>query len=131
MSLCLLSLSSAMFRRQLFEEIGDFDPDLPVCEDYDLGIRIALRYPYHFLPQPLIIKRGGHSDQLSRKYWGMDRWRVQALEKALLLAETPADRDLIRAEIVNKSRILLQGFWKRGKEKEADYYRKKILEYSL
>lgn len=129
--LCLLSLSSAMFRRQLFEEIGDFDPDLPVCEDYDLGIRIALRHPYHFLPQPLIIKRGGHSDQLSRKYWGMDRWRVQVLEKALLLAETQSDRDLIRTEIVKKSRILLNGFLKRGREAEADYYRKKILEYSL
>mgnify|MGYP000050083309 CR=1 FL=1 len=129
--LCLLSLSAAMFRRQLFEEVGDFDQSLPVCEDYDLGIRIALRHPYHFLPQPLIIKRGGHPDQLSRKYWGMDRWRVQVLEKALRLTETPEDRDLIRSEIVKKCQILLNGFLKRGRKAEADYYQKKILEYSL
>lgn len=129
--LCLLSLSSAMFRRQLFEEVGNFDPSLPVCEDYDLGIRIALRHPYHFLPQPLIIKRGGHPDQLSRQFWGMDRWRVQVLEKALLLAEAPEDRDLILAEIVKKCQVLLHGSLKRGRKAEADYYQKKILDYSL
>ncbi|MCR4395372.1 MAG: glycosyltransferase [Candidatus Saccharicenans sp.] len=128
--LCLLSLSSALFRRQLFEELGDFDESLPVCEDYDLGIRIALRHFYHFLSRPLIIKRGGHSDQLSRQYWGMDRWRVQALEKALRLAETPADRDLIKAEIIKKCQVLINGFLKRGQRAEADYYLKKILEYS-
>ncbi|MCX8159378.1 MAG: glycosyltransferase [Candidatus Saccharicenans sp.] len=124
--LCLLSLSSAMFRRQLFEEIGEFDEDLPVCEDYDLGLRIALRHPYHFLPVPLIIKRGGHPDQLSKKYWGMDRWRVQALEKALKLATSEADRSLIRAEIVNKSRVLAAGFLKRNCRPEADFYLRKI-----
>lgn len=128
--LCLLSLSSAMFRRQLFEEIGKFDESLPVCEDYDLGLKIALRYPYHFLPAPLIIKRGGHPDQLSKKYWGMDRWRVQALEKALELATTEADRALIRAEIVRKCQVLVSGFLKRGSREEADYYQQKIQMYS-
>lgn len=129
--LCLLSLSSAMFRRQLFEEIGEFDESLPVCEDYDLGLRIALRYPYHFLPVPLIVKRGGHPDQLSKKYWGMDRWRVQALEKALALAPGEEDRLLIRAEIVKKCRVLVAGFLKRGAQEEADYYQKKIQIYSV
>ncbi|RFT15881.1 MAG: putative N-acetylgalactosaminyl-diphosphoundecaprenol glucuronosyltransferase [Candidatus Saccharicenans subterraneus] len=129
--LCLLSLSSAMFRRQLFEEIGEFDESLPVCEDYDLGLRIALRYPYHFLPVPLIIKRGGHPDQLSKKYWGMDRWRVQALEKALALATGEGDRSLIRAEIVKKCQVLVAGFLKRGAREEADYYQKKIQIYSV
>jgi glycosyltransferase involved in cell wall biosynthesis len=39
--LCLISLSSALFRREVFEKIGSFDEDLPVCEDYDFGIRLA------------------------------------------------------------------------------------------
>lgn len=128
--LCLLSLSSAMFRRRLFDEIGEFDESLPVCEDYDLGLRIALNYPYHFLPSPLIIKRGGHPDQLSKKYPGMDRWRVQALEKALRLAGSEEDKSLIRAEIVRKSQVLAGGFLKRGCREEAEYYQKKIQEHS-
>ena len=37
-----------------------------------------------FLDEPLTIKYGGHDDQLSKKYWGMDRFRVKALEKLIL-----------------------------------------------
>lgn len=120
--LCLLSLSSALFRRKLFAEIGNFDESLPVCEDYDLGLRIALRYPYHFIPSPLIIKRGGHPDQLSRKYWGMDRWRIHALEKALQSNPSPEQAGLIKAEIQKKCEVLVKGFQKRGKIAEAEYY---------
>lgn len=126
--LCLLSLSSAMFRRQLFEEIGFFDESLPAAEDYDLGIRAAHRYPIHLIERPLIIKRGGHSDQLSHKYWGMDRFRIKALQKALSLQLTPEQERLVRLEIIHKAQILVQGFQKRGKNKEAIYYKQLIQE---
>jgi len=129
--LCLLSLSSALFRRKLFTEIGVFDESLPVCEDYDLSLRIALRYPYHFISTPLIIKRGGHADQLSRKYWGMDRWRIIALEKALQKALTAEQARLIKAEIQRKCEVLISGFEKRGKLAEAEYYRRIKEKYRL
>lgn len=120
--LCLISLSSALFRREVFEEIGKFDENLPACEDYDFGIRLAQKYPVYFLPQALILKRGGHPDQLSRKYWGMDRFRIQALEKALLLELSSGQQKLVKQEIVKKCRILVNGFKKRKKEKEAKKY---------
>jgi len=119
LSLCLISLSSALFRREAFEEIGKFDEELPVCEDYDFGIRLAHRYPVYFLAKPLIIKRGGHPDQLSKKFWGMDRFRIRALEKALHLPLTSDQELLVRQEIVKKCRILVEGFRKRNKEEEA------------
>lgn len=120
--LCLLSLSSALFRREVFDEVGNFDETLPVCEDYDFGIRLASRYPIHLVTNPLIIKRGGHRDQLSRQYWGMDRFRVQALEKALSLGLTSEQERLVREEIVKKSRILVQGFAKRKNLGETRRY---------
>ena len=120
--LCLLSLSSALFRKDVFEKIGKFDEELPACEDYDFGIRLAQKYPIYLLPKPLIIKRGGHSDQLSGKYWGMDRFRVKALEKAIHLPLTPHQEMLVRQEIVKKCRILVQGFKKRKKISEAQKY---------
>ena len=120
--LCLLSLSSALFRKDVFEKIGKFDEELPACEDYDFGIRLAQKYPIYLLPKPLIIKRGGHSDQLSGKYWGMDRFRVKALEKAIRLPLTPHQEKLVRREIVKKCRILVQGFKKRKKISEAQKY---------
>ena len=83
--LCLISLSSALFRKEAFEKVGLFDEGFPVCEDYDFGIRLTFRYPVYFLTRPLIVKRGGHEDQLSQRYWGMDRFRIKALEKALTM----------------------------------------------
>jgi len=120
--ICLLSLSSALFRRRLFDEIGGFDEDLPACEDYDLGLRMAARYPVSFLPEPLIVKRGGHADQLSKKYWGMDRFRVRAMEKLLAGDLTPEQRGLVEREMTTKCRVLINGFRKRGNTAEAEKY---------
>jgi glycosyltransferase involved in cell wall biosynthesis len=121
--LCLLSLSSCLFRREVFAEVGVFDEELPVCEDYDLGIRLAHTYPVHLITRPLIIKRGGHPDQLSRRYWGMDRFRVQVLEKTLRLDLTADEARLVKKELARKSRILIQGFIRRGNRVEAERYR--------
>lgn len=128
--LCLISLSSALFRREVFEKIGSFDEDFPVCEDYDFGIRLAHRYPVYFLTRPLIVKRGGHEDQLSQRYWGMDRFRIKALEKSLSMDLSPHQRGLVLAEIVKKSRVLANGFAKRGKTADAEKYRKLIDVYT-
>lgn len=121
--LCIISPSSVMLRREVFEEVGGFDESLPVCEDYDLWLRIAARMPVAFIPEKLIVKRGGHDDQLSRRFWGNDRFRVQALLK--LLKETPLDLEqqrATRAELAAKCAILEQGFRKRKKHEEAAYY---------
>jgi glycosyltransferase involved in cell wall biosynthesis len=128
--LCLITLSSALFRREVFEKIGPFDEDFPVCEDYDFGIRLAYRYPVYFFTRPLIVKRGGHEDQLSQRYWGMDRFRIKALEKALSMELSPHQRNLVQEEIIKKSRVLVKGFVKRGKTAEAEKYRELIEKHS-
>jgi len=83
LELCLVSPSAVIFKRSLFNEIGEFDEDLPVCEDYDYWLRVSLKYPVGLIKKYGIIKYGGHSDQLSQKYWGMDRFRIQSLEKII------------------------------------------------
>ena len=77
--LCCISPSAVLIKRSLFQEIGLFREDFPVCEDYDLWLRVTSRYEVGFLDEPLLIKHGGHTDQLSKKYFGMDYWRVKAL----------------------------------------------------
>ena len=112
-----------MFRREVFDEVGRFDEELPVCEDYDLGIRIAAKYPVYLLPKPLIVKRGGHADQLSRKHWGMDRFRIKALVK-LIKSGTLNERQLKATleELSLKCRIYGNGCLKRGKTEEGALY---------
>lgn len=129
--LCLLSLSSAIFRKNVFDELGGFDESLPACEDYDFGIRLAQKYPVHLITKPLIVKRGGHPDQLSHEYWGMDRFRVTALEKALTLPLTEEQKSLVLKELVIKSRILEEGFRKRNKLAEARIYERLAEKYEI
>ena len=70
-----------LLHRQILEEDGLFDQSFSVCEDYELWLRISSRRPILFLEEPLIVKTGGHDDQLSRSIWGLDRYRVKALVK--------------------------------------------------
>jgi glycosyltransferase involved in cell wall biosynthesis len=129
--LCIVSPSSVMLRKSVLDEVGVFDESMPVCEDYDLWLRIALRYPFKFLDDKLIVKHGGHDDQLSRKYWGMDRWRVYALEKLLRSGDLNSQqRNWVVAMLIEKSGILIQGFAKRGKMEEAEVYRNLVATYS-
>jgi hypothetical protein len=71
----------------------------------------------------LIIKRGGHAGQLSRKYWGMDRFRILSLEKILKLNLDPEKRKLVSSELSNKYNILLAGSWKRKRYLQWLYYK--------
>ena len=131
LGLCIVSPSSVMIRAKLFDEIGNFDESLPACEDYDLWLRIAVKYAFHFIEEPLIIKYGGHSDQLSRKYWGMDRFRVVALKK--LLDQNSLDKEklkLTRSMFLEKCSILIKGFEKRGKKEDEFFYRELVNKYS-
>lgn len=121
--LCIISPSSILLRRSVWEEIGPFDETLPACEDYDWWLRLTWRHPVEFLDQPLIVKYGGHEDQLSRRFWGMDRFRVRALEKLLREARlSPGQQRGVLETLVEKTRILYSGFEKRGNREEAERY---------
>lgn len=130
--LCLISPSSILMHRKIFSEIGLFKESFPVCEDYELWLRLTSRYPVLFLDEPLLKKYGGHTDQLSKKYWGMDRFRVRALTERISAGDlTPRQEMLISKELIRKCLILENGFRKRGKITEADYYRRKAGEYGI
>jgi glycosyltransferase involved in cell wall biosynthesis len=130
--LCTISPSSAVMRKTLFSKVGLFDEALPVCEDYDFWLRVSARFPIFFINKKLIVKRGGHSDQLSQRSWGNDRYRVIALEK--LLSEpytTPGEREMILDEMKRKCEILYKGFVKRGNEIEARQYQEIMKRYGI
>ncbi len=128
LELCLVSPSAAMMTRELFDAVGGFDETFPLCEDYDLWLRIALEHAVDLLPEPLVLKRGGHADQLSRSTWGFDRYRVKALKK-LLDAGLAGDRRNWAIEVLaRKAHILAAGARKRGREAEALEYETLVAE---
>ncbi|HEY0725137.1 MAG TPA: glycosyltransferase family A protein, partial [Pyrinomonadaceae bacterium] len=130
LELCLISPSAVMMTRQLFDRIGGFDESLPVCEDYDLWLRIARDYPVPLIAQPLVIKHGGHADQLSHSIWGMDRYRVMALQKLLLAGIAGEQRAAVLRVMQNKVAVLVQGARKRGKVADAERYQAMLSEFA-
>jgi len=123
LELCLVSPSAVMVRRGLFERMDGFDEALPACEDYDLWLRVAAEEAVLLLAKPLVIKRGGHPDQLSRRFWGMDRFRIAALCKLLASGKlTPEKQILAIQTLARKCAILAQGARKRGRWEEAERY---------
>lgn len=110
---CLISPSAIMMRRTLWNRLGGFDESLPACEDYDLWLRLTAVVPVGFLPQRLVIKRGGHADQLSSRIPLLDRYRIKALEKALATSLPAAHRRAVLEQLVAKCRIVAQGAKKR------------------
>jgi len=128
--LCIISPSSIMMRAPVLEAIGGFDTDLTACEDYDLWLRLASRYPVDFIPEKLIVKTGGHADQLSHKYRGMDRFRVYALEKILMQDVLSAQqRAWVLEALIEKCSILHMGYRNRGKHEEARVYDRAAEQY--
>ena len=111
--LCCVSPSGVMIRRVVFERIGLFDESLLSCEDYDLWLRASLHYEIVTLPDPLVIKIGGHDDQLSRKPC-LDVYRIKSLKKLLdNPALLPVFRPLVESDIERRGQIVEQGAAKR------------------
>ena len=119
LELCLVSPSAVMMTKELFYLAGGFDESFPVCEDYDLWLRIAVSHPVHLIDSPLVTKRGGRADQLSRSVWGMDRFRVLAIAKLLRAGLVGEKRQWALDILRQKASILAAGAVKRGKLDDA------------
>ncbi|MGQ9669124.1 glycosyltransferase family 2 protein [Desulfosoma sp.] len=119
---CLVSPSAVMLHRSLLDEVGLFDESLPACEDYDLWLRIGCRHPIGLVPRPLVIKRGGHEDQLSATTPALDRFRLLALSRLLKTAPLcPTQRAQAFHVLQKKASIYAAGCLKRGKTDEASW----------
>ena len=127
--LCLITPSSVMIHRTVFKDVGAFDEDLPACEDYDLWLRITCTYEVGLVREALIVKFGGHADQLSYNIPCLDKYRIQAMLKVLNSGTLTKDqkRATLR-ELIKKCAIYANGCLKHSKEEEGTHYQKLALE---
>jgi glycosyltransferase involved in cell wall biosynthesis len=115
LELCLISPSAVLIAKNLFEDLGGFDESFPACEDYELWLRLTAQHPVGLIDEAFTIHTGGHADQLSRKYWGMDRFRIRAIQKLLdsYILLTPQQTQAALKVYLKKHRVLRQGALKR------------------
>lgn len=123
LELCLISPSAAVMSRDCFERHGPFDCDLPACEDYDLWLRVTKDEFVGLIPEVQVVRNGGRPDQLSARYWGMDRFRVYSILK--LLSQHGGSlkteyRDRAVETVYKKANILLAGAKKRKNAEFVD-----------
>jgi glycosyltransferase involved in cell wall biosynthesis len=128
LQLCAVGMSTVMASKELFCTVGFFDETLPCCEDYDLWLRVSCRLPFLLVDHPLTVKEGGREDQVSHIYRvGMDRYRIQSLEKLLLHERLRDDQyALAVAELERKIHIFATGCRKHGKAEVGQQYLDKI-----
>ncbi len=132
LKLCIVSPSAVMMRKNLFLELGGFDENLPACEDYDLWLRISLKIPIYLIERKLVIKRGGHEDQLSKTIPHLDRFRIYSIGKILKTNNlTEEQKNLAISELLNKCNIYLKGVKKRGLLDEAKKIERLYLSYVI
>ena len=126
LDMCRISPSSVLINKNIFEEIGFFNEDLVVCEDYELWLRICDQYKVFFIDEPLIIKYGGHQGQLSYSIDSIEYHRIKALEYLLSTGLSKENRDYTIQMLISKISIYLNGLIKRGKKHEIAVYEEKI-----
>jgi glycosyltransferase involved in cell wall biosynthesis len=127
LDMCRISPSSSLIHKSILEDVGLFDEKLKVCEDYDLWLRITVKYSVLFLDEPLIIKYGGHEDQLSKVPEGIEQYRIQSLEKILLNGKlTYKQKSQMIQMLKKKYRIYANGLKKRERWKTYEWVMKKM-----
>ena len=152
----IIAPSATLIHKDLLEKVGLFDESLEVCEDYDLWLRVACGNEIGLIDEKLITKYGGSDEQLSAKYWGMDRFRVLALEKLLSALLVPIvldgnaynytsvlkdssmhfqagawerEKNLIIETLLHKYKLLSKGALKYDKFLDLEVYNQKIKLY--
>ena len=127
LDICRISPSSVLFNKNIFNHVGWFNDKLPVCEDYDLWLRITAEFEILFIDKPLIVKYGGHNDQLSHSVEAIESFRIKALESLLENSDLSKSNRVHAVEmIIKKLNIYLNGLVKRKKHDEAKKIAEKI-----
>ena len=126
LDMCRISPSSVMINKTVFDEVGNFNEDLVVCEDYELWLRICDKYRVFFIDEPLIIKYGGHQGQLSYSVESIENHRIKALEHLILGNLNRKNKRHAIQMLLSKLNIYLKGLVKRRKNDEIAVYEEKI-----
>ncbi|HEY1187506.1 MAG TPA: glycosyltransferase [Gemmata sp.] len=92
-------IGATIVRREAFERVGRFDPKLCGAADWELWLRMAHRFTWAYMAEPL-AKYTRHLDNMSSNADKMIAEFVQALRNVLTKCDLSApDRRFIRAQL--------------------------------
>jgi glycosyltransferase involved in cell wall biosynthesis len=103
-----ICFSSSVVRRPVFDDVGLFEESLPMSIDYDLWLRIALKYRFDYVDEPLVRYRTGHAN-LSRREVERSACVREVIGRFL---DTYGGRARIRPALVRL--VLAEHYWDTG-----------------
>jgi glycosyltransferase involved in cell wall biosynthesis/SAM-dependent methyltransferase len=129
--------ATVAYRREPIESEGGFNPSLPACEDYDLYLRIARKYPVS-AHKDLVAEYRQHSQNMSRDPELMLKTVLAVLKSNWPYArEQKVYRKAYRAGVKAWQEHYSRAFfdlaaerWSSGQQKEAVRYAKPWLRYA-
>jgi Glycosyl transferase family 2 len=97
---CFISTPAAvLYRRELFRQIGGFDPEVSASADYDLYLRTAARFPVRLHPH-VVAEYRRHGANMTRDPELIMAAETTVLERqAPLVAEDPELREALQRGI--------------------------------
>lgn len=114
-----ISTQMAAVRRECFDEVGDFDEELPALVDWDLWIRISEQYHFRLVDEPL-VEGGVNPDSISSNR----RSIVQARERIVSKHYDRFDDD----SLANHLFFIGHGAMKSGQTEKGQRYLKKAVQ---
>ncbi len=111
-----LCTGGLLVRRDCFEKVGNFDPALPVAQDWDLWLRLALRCEAGYVDEPLLQVRS-HATQISRDGAQIHADNVRIMAKLCHEhgPEVEPYRPIIRRNLARSYRALVAHQWRAGR----------------
>ncbi len=99
--------SGALFRRELIQQVGGYDPNFRFCPDYDWLLRAGLMGPFKPVPQVLSEWRH-HTGSLTAGSRGeaVARDLVHVIEKFYERDDLPAEVQAVRPEALRNAYIM-------------------------
>ena len=121
--------STPIVRRKCFEAVGMFADNLPLAQDWDMWIRLAAKYPFAVIKEPLTFYRH-HPTNSSKQLEAMHECNTRVLERAL--ASTSDDVASVRAKAYNSLNLYLGWIAVRNQDPQrALYFWKQACSYSV
>lgn len=120
--------SSVIVRSSCLETVGNFDKNLRYFEDWELWVRIALRYPFALIKEPLIFYRQHPNN--TTKNWQMLEQNLGSIEQ--VFQSVPEELSYLKnrtyayAKIYLAWKTLQSGYYKQA----ANFRNQAIKDYS-
>jgi glycosyltransferase involved in cell wall biosynthesis len=109
--------SAGLFRREVFEAVGLFDPRLSQCSDWDMWLRLAERGPVEFLSE-VLVRYEIHDSNMSRDIALLEVDTLRVLQKFFAVPR-PRYAALRRRAYSNHWLILAGSYYQAGRRGRA------------